>query len=122
LLCSMSALHVKIVPLLDVHQLLMSAGTLTYLEPGTFSLIAFFIIRYNFYLLLLLIAWTKTRIELSYYYYYYYYYYYFYYYCVCLFASWHYVFVLQCLPLIRLWFYVGFSRNVIICTYTVLYL
>jgi hypothetical protein len=39
--CSMSALHVKTVPLLDEHQLLMlSAGTLTYLEPGTFSLIA----------------------------------------------------------------------------------
>jgi hypothetical protein len=38
LLCSMSASHLKIVPLLDVHQLLMlSAGTLTYLEPGTFS-------------------------------------------------------------------------------------
>jgi hypothetical protein len=40
LLCSMSALHVKIVPLLDVHQLLMlSARALTYLEPGMFSLI-----------------------------------------------------------------------------------
>jgi hypothetical protein len=38
LLCSMSALHVKIVPLLDVHQLLMLfAGALTYSEPGTFS-------------------------------------------------------------------------------------
>jgi hypothetical protein len=37
LLCSMSAPHLKTVPLLDVHQLLMlSAGTLTYLEPGTF--------------------------------------------------------------------------------------
>jgi hypothetical protein len=33
----------KIVPLLDVHQLLMlSAGTLTYSEPGTFSLIVFY--------------------------------------------------------------------------------
>jgi hypothetical protein len=30
--CSTSAPHVKIVPLLDVHQLLMSAGTLTYSE------------------------------------------------------------------------------------------
>jgi hypothetical protein len=29
---SMSAPQVKIVPLLDVHQLLMSAGTLTYLD------------------------------------------------------------------------------------------
>jgi hypothetical protein len=29
-------------PSLDVHQLLMSAGTLTYLEPGTFSLIVFY--------------------------------------------------------------------------------
>jgi hypothetical protein len=38
LLCSMSAPHLKIVPLLDVHQLLMlSARKLTYLEPGTFS-------------------------------------------------------------------------------------
>jgi hypothetical protein len=38
--CSMSAPHFKIVPLLDVHQLLMlSAGTLTYLEPGMLSLI-----------------------------------------------------------------------------------
>jgi hypothetical protein len=38
LLCSMSAPHLEIVPLLDVHQLLMlSAGTFTYLEPGTFS-------------------------------------------------------------------------------------
>jgi hypothetical protein len=49
LLCSMSALQVKIVPLLDVHQLLiLSAGTLTYLEPETFSLIIF-IICYNSY-------------------------------------------------------------------------
>jgi hypothetical protein len=40
LLCSMSALRVKIVPLLDVHQLLMLfAGTLTYLEPEKFTLI-----------------------------------------------------------------------------------
>jgi hypothetical protein len=40
LLCSMSAPHVKIVPLLDVHQLLMlSEGTLTYSEPRTSSLI-----------------------------------------------------------------------------------
>jgi hypothetical protein len=38
LLCSMSARHLKIVPLLDVHQLLMlSARTLTFLEPGKFS-------------------------------------------------------------------------------------
>jgi hypothetical protein len=35
--CSMSALQVKIVPLLDVHQLLMFfARTLTYSEPETF--------------------------------------------------------------------------------------
>jgi hypothetical protein len=46
LLCSMSALPVKIVPLLDLHQLLMLfAGTLTYLEPETFSLIIFYNIR-----------------------------------------------------------------------------
>jgi hypothetical protein len=37
LLCSMSAPHVQIVPLLGVHQLLMFAGTLTYSESGTFS-------------------------------------------------------------------------------------
>jgi hypothetical protein len=42
LLCSMSALQVKIVPLLDVHQLLMFAGTLMYLEPETFTLIIFY--------------------------------------------------------------------------------
>jgi hypothetical protein len=43
LLCSMSALQVKIVSLLDVHQLLMLfAGTLTYLEPETFTLIIFY--------------------------------------------------------------------------------
>jgi hypothetical protein len=36
--CSMSSPHVKIVPLLDVHQLLMLfTETLTYSEPGTFS-------------------------------------------------------------------------------------
>jgi hypothetical protein len=47
--CSMSAPHVKIIPLLDVHQLLMlSARTLTYLEPGTFSSIIF-IICYSYY-------------------------------------------------------------------------
>jgi hypothetical protein len=34
---------VKIVPLLDVHQLLMLfAGTVTYYEPGTFSSIVFY--------------------------------------------------------------------------------
>jgi hypothetical protein len=39
----MSALQVKIVPLLDVHQLLMLfAGTLTYSEPRTFALIIFY--------------------------------------------------------------------------------
>jgi hypothetical protein len=41
--CSMSALRVKIVPLLDVHQLLiLFAGTLTYSEPETFTLIIFY--------------------------------------------------------------------------------
>jgi hypothetical protein len=50
--CSMSAPHVKIVPLLDVHQLLMLfARTLTYSEPGTFSSLVF----YNMLLLLLLL-------------------------------------------------------------------
>jgi hypothetical protein len=49
LLCSMSALQVKIVPLLDIHQLLMlSAGTLTYSQPGTFSSIIF-VISYHCY-------------------------------------------------------------------------
>jgi hypothetical protein len=37
--CSMSALQIQIVPLLDVHQLPMFAGTLTYSEPETFTLI-----------------------------------------------------------------------------------
>jgi hypothetical protein len=37
----MSPPHVKIVPLPDVHQLLMFAGTLTYSEIKTFSLIIF---------------------------------------------------------------------------------
>jgi hypothetical protein len=38
--CSMSALQVKIVSLLGVHQLLMlSSGTLMYSEPETFTLI-----------------------------------------------------------------------------------
>jgi hypothetical protein len=64
LLCSMSALQVKIVPVLDVHQLLMlSAGTLTYSEPEMFTLIIF-IICYN-----------------CYYYYYYYHLHHHYYYC-----------------------------------------
>jgi hypothetical protein len=41
--CSVSAPHVKIVPLLDVHQLLMLfAVMLTYLEPGTFYSIIFY--------------------------------------------------------------------------------
>jgi hypothetical protein len=43
LLCSMSAPHVKIVPLLDVRQLLMLfAGAMTYLETRTFFLIIFY--------------------------------------------------------------------------------
>jgi hypothetical protein len=38
-----SALHVKIAPLLDVQQLLMlSAGMLTYSEPGKFSSVDFY--------------------------------------------------------------------------------
>jgi hypothetical protein len=39
---SMSALHVKIVPLLDVLLLMLFAGTLTYSEPEAFSLIIFY--------------------------------------------------------------------------------
>jgi hypothetical protein len=50
--CSVSAPHVKIVPLLVVHQLLvLSAGTLTYSEPGTFSSVVF---NNMLYLLLIL--------------------------------------------------------------------
>jgi hypothetical protein len=41
--CSMSAPRVKLVPLLDVHQLLMLfAEALTYSEPGTFSSVIFY--------------------------------------------------------------------------------
>jgi hypothetical protein len=43
--------HVKSVPPLDVHQLLiLFAGTLTYLKSGTFALIDFLKIYINFYL------------------------------------------------------------------------
>jgi hypothetical protein len=43
MLCLMSAPQVKMVPLLEVHQLLMLfAGTLTYLEPNLFPLIIFY--------------------------------------------------------------------------------
>jgi hypothetical protein len=49
--CSMSA-HLKIVPLLDVHQLLMLfPGTLTYSEPGTFS-----IVFYNVIIIIIIIT------------------------------------------------------------------
>jgi hypothetical protein len=42
-LLGISVPHVKIVPLLDVHQLLMLfAEALTYSEPRTFSLIIFY--------------------------------------------------------------------------------
>jgi hypothetical protein len=52
LFCSMSAPHVKIVPLLDVLQLLMLfAGALRYSAPKAFSLIIF----YNMLSLLLLL-------------------------------------------------------------------
>jgi hypothetical protein len=41
--CSVSAPRVKIIPLLDVHQLLMLfAETLTFSEPGTFSSVIFY--------------------------------------------------------------------------------
>jgi hypothetical protein len=41
--CSMSAPRVKIVPLLDVQQLLMLfAETLTYSEPGTFTSVIYY--------------------------------------------------------------------------------
>jgi hypothetical protein len=41
--CSMFVRDVKIVPLLDVHQLLiLLAGTLTYMRSGAFASIVFF--------------------------------------------------------------------------------
>jgi hypothetical protein len=44
--CSMSAPRVNIVPLLDVHQLVMLfAETLMYSEPGTFSCVIFYNIQ-----------------------------------------------------------------------------
>jgi hypothetical protein len=59
--CSVSA-HVQLVPLLDMHRLVMLfAGTLTYSEPRAFPLIIFYNTSYK-----------------CYYYYYYYYYYYMY--------------------------------------------
>jgi hypothetical protein len=59
----MSTSHVKIVPLLDVHQLLMlSAGTLTYSKPGTFSSIVF-IICYNYYYYYYLDVIVSTQIR-----------------------------------------------------------
>jgi hypothetical protein len=62
-LCYMSAPHVKTVPLLGVHKLLMLfAGTLTYSEPRTFSLIAFY---NNLQLLLLLLLHVCMNIILS---------------------------------------------------------
>jgi hypothetical protein len=58
--CSMSAPHVRIVPLLDVHQLLiLFAGTLTYSGPGTFSSVVF----YNMLLLLLFGCCVRTQIS-----------------------------------------------------------
>jgi hypothetical protein len=92
LFCSMSA-HVKIIPLLDAHQLLMlSARTLTYSEPRTFSLIIFYnvpcIISRQFYatstcvrmriilsrlLMIIWFSWNHNSSSSSYYYYYYYY-------------------------------------------------
>jgi hypothetical protein len=46
LLCSVSAPQADIVPLLDVLQLLLFAGILTYLEPNLFSLITFYEFNY----------------------------------------------------------------------------
>jgi hypothetical protein len=44
LIQSMSAPQVKLAPLLDVHQLLiLSAGKLAYLDPGTFYSVIFII-------------------------------------------------------------------------------
>jgi hypothetical protein len=94
--CSMSALHVKIVPLLDAHQLLMLfARTLTYSEPETFTLIIF-IICYDCY---------------------YYYYYNLFVFCLRLCIN---MYFLQCLPVIYLSFYVALLHNVITYIYTVL--
>jgi hypothetical protein len=49
--CSMSAPYVKIVPLLDVHQLLiLFAGTLTHSEPRKVSLVTFYMLLYFYYI------------------------------------------------------------------------
>jgi hypothetical protein len=50
LLCPMSAVHAKIVPLLDVHQLIMLiAGILTYSDPKLFFSIYFICYTYYYY-------------------------------------------------------------------------
>jgi hypothetical protein len=41
---SVLAPHLKIVPLIDVHQLLMFAGTLMYSQPGMFFSIMYYVI------------------------------------------------------------------------------
>jgi hypothetical protein len=59
-LCSLSAPRVKIVPLLDVHQLLtLSVRKLTYLDSGTFS----FVIYYNILKLELLLLFLNMLLE-----------------------------------------------------------
>jgi hypothetical protein len=56
--CSMSAPHVKILPLLHVHQLLMLfARTLTYSEPGTFSII----FMLHIIIIICMLNWHKNK-------------------------------------------------------------
>jgi hypothetical protein len=104
--CSVSPPHVKIVPLLDVHQLLMLfADTLTYSEPRMFSSIVF-IIWYNCYYYYL----HEHKLELNWI-------------IIILFVCFLIcinVFFFQCLPLITLWLYVVFLQYVTILIYTVL--
>jgi hypothetical protein len=69
LLCSMSASHVKIVPLLDVHQpLMLFAGTLIYSKRKKFSLIIFYKTLLLLLLLLLFIICMYVRVRMYEYY------------------------------------------------------
>jgi hypothetical protein len=57
--CSMFVFHVKTVPLLDAHQLLMlSAGKLMYLEPDTFCLNIFYNIVQSLTMLIILLQFN----------------------------------------------------------------
>jgi hypothetical protein len=61
--CSMPAPRVKIVPLLDVHQLLiLFAEMLTYSEPGAFSSVTFYNVQLLLLILLLLLLFINRYI------------------------------------------------------------